>query len=213
MSERVLRLNYVENPVVELVIPDIDKCLLIDVLNDMCEEFEKKGYELPENLVLHYGFRGVSKMFEDVKSKKIDVWIACLPEPNFIWTLAKKVRTEQPAVQLKVQSKLDKLPIKRPPKANVSPVLTPTSPGKLIMSSPRRSTRNKEPDVIIMDPNEWLYETQLSTKCSGVDQPISSKHSTHHQTSSSEQASHHQTFSSKQATLDQPSSSKEATLD
>lgn len=51
MEGRVLNLQYMSN-YYKLVVPDVDKCLLMDVLNDMVDGFGSNGYELPENLIL-----------------------------------------------------------------------------------------------------------------------------------------------------------------
>lgn len=79
---------------IEVVIGDIDKCLLIDVINEMCDEFEKNGFELPQNPGIHYYFRDkhielvddktLMQMFEEVRGKTIDVGIHHLPKPSFI---------------------------------------------------------------------------------------------------------------------------------
>uniref|UniRef100_A0A803MD96 Uncharacterized protein n=1 Tax=Chenopodium quinoa TaxID=63459 RepID=A0A803MD96_CHEQI len=82
-EERILKIHYREN-CVDLTIDDVDKCLLIDVINDMCEEFGRRGFELPEYPGLHYCFKEkaiklvddglMMKMFENIESKEIDVW-------------------------------------------------------------------------------------------------------------------------------------------
>uniref|UniRef100_A0A803MXK4 Uncharacterized protein n=1 Tax=Chenopodium quinoa TaxID=63459 RepID=A0A803MXK4_CHEQI len=102
-EERILKIHYGAN-CVQLTIDDIDKCLLIDVFNDMCEEFANSGFDLPEYPGLHYchnqkAFNLVDdgtlmKMFGN-KDKEIDVWVHCLNEPSFIMNLARIVKPQQ----------------------------------------------------------------------------------------------------------------------
>ncbi|KAL2935886.1 Valine--tRNA ligase [Bienertia sinuspersici] len=100
MDKRVLNLRYLDKTI-QVVVDDIDKCVLLDVINDMCDEFEKRGWELPPYPGLHYCFREkairltddktLMQMFGDIKRKEIDVWIGSLNEPTFIWKLARQL--------------------------------------------------------------------------------------------------------------------------
>uniref|UniRef100_A0A803MVB3 Uncharacterized protein n=1 Tax=Chenopodium quinoa TaxID=63459 RepID=A0A803MVB3_CHEQI len=82
-EERILKIHYCGN-CVDLTIDDVDKCLLINVINDMCEEFANRGFELPEYPGLHYCYNEkafnlvddgtMMKMFGTMQSKEIDLW-------------------------------------------------------------------------------------------------------------------------------------------
>ncbi|KAL2898759.1 GRIP1-associated protein 1 [Bienertia sinuspersici] len=47
MDRRVLRINH-DGYKVEVEVDDSDECVLIDVINDMYDEFSKRGYTLPQ---------------------------------------------------------------------------------------------------------------------------------------------------------------------
>ena len=136
MAERVLNLHFMGN-CFSLLIHDIDECLLLDVVNDMVKGFETNGFELPKFPVLQYSYKEkihqlkddktLLNMFEVIKSKAIDIWIGCLQEPNFIWTLAQKMRMGDSAHTNTQPQKIDKLPYIRAPLTNITPNL-PLSP-------------------------------------------------------------------------------------
>ncbi|KAL2928918.1 Villin-4, partial [Bienertia sinuspersici] len=120
----VLKLHF-RSHCYDLVIPDIDKCLLLEIINDMVDGYESNGWELPKFPILQYSYKQknhhlvddgtLMKMFVDKKSKEVDIWVGCLPEPNFIWTLAQETRnSNQEKALLEAKSKkVEKIPVRR----------------------------------------------------------------------------------------------------
>ncbi|XP_021743147.1 uncharacterized protein LOC110709219 [Chenopodium quinoa] len=166
MGEWVLKMHFMGNSV-DVMVADIDECLPIDVVNDMVENFNSFGYELPTFPGLSYCSNGKSHaltddktlmtMFEVVESKSIDVWIGCLKQPNFIWT-SEKVRLNGSNVSASAgppKPLLTKLPVRRGKpeeqnSGNLSPTPSSHAPSKiqspehsqtLTLPSPRRSPR------------------------------------------------------------------------
>ncbi|KAL2937536.1 NAD kinase [Bienertia sinuspersici] len=153
MDKRVLRLNYM-GKIVDVVIDDIDECVLIDVINEMCDEFEKRGWELPAYPSLHYCFREkaikliddktMMQMFEDIRQKRIDVWIGELTEPSFIWGLAMKVR------ESKVKESNEGV------KTVLNQVSQPVSNRQKLPVRRNKNIPQKNPDVISLAPEHQL---------------------------------------------------------
>ncbi|KAL2928480.1 Altered inheritance of mitochondria protein 23 mitochondrial [Bienertia sinuspersici] len=153
MDKRVLRLNYM-GKIVDVVIDDIDECVLIDVINEKCDEFEKRGWELPAYPSLHYCFREkaikliddktMMQMFEDIRQKRIDVWIGELTEPSFIWGLAMKVR------ESKVKESNEGV------KTVLNQVSQPVSNRQKLPVRRNKNIPQKNPDVISLAPEHQL---------------------------------------------------------
>ncbi|XP_021717059.1 uncharacterized protein LOC110684924 isoform X1 [Chenopodium quinoa] len=193
MGERVLKMHFMGNSV-DVMVADIDECLMIDVVNDMVDKFSSFGYELPTFPVLSYCSNGKSHaltddktlmtMFEVVESRRIDIWIGCLKQPNFIWTLAEKVRLKGSNVS--GSASLPKPPITKLPvrggkrgkpeeknSGNLSPTPSSHGPSKIqspeqsqtiTLSSPRRSPR------LMASSPSTTQESLINPPTSGVTQ-------------------------------------------
>ncbi|KAK9676398.1 hypothetical protein RND81_11G074300 [Saponaria officinalis] len=88
---------------VDVSVEDIDRCLLIDVINDMYDEAEKHEMPLPTHPTLAYNFdmksvtlnndRDLMEMFSRYLGKKsIDIWIGCDSYPSDVLRMAGNLR-------------------------------------------------------------------------------------------------------------------------
>ncbi|KAK9673670.1 hypothetical protein RND81_12G182300 [Saponaria officinalis] len=164
MEGFVLKMHY-KIHMVEVLVEDTDRTLIIDVYNDMFDAVEEGGIEWPENPSLAYSFKSKSvrlrddqdllEMFERFEGKQvIDLWVGSEAKPCHSLLMTREVRsyTEndgvdkgevivQPTQESKNQGKpRAKLPVQRPirkdvPKAVVVSVKPPASPVQLLNPS------------------------------------------------------------------------------
>ncbi|KAK9688693.1 hypothetical protein RND81_09G004400 [Saponaria officinalis] len=164
MEGFVLKMHY-KIHMVEVLVEDTDRTLIIDVYNDMFDAVKESDIEWPENPSLAYSFKSKSmrlrddqdllEMFERFEGKQvIDLWDGSEAKPCHALLMAREVRsyTEndgvdkaevivQPTQESKNQGKpRAKLPIQRPvrkdvAKADVVSVEPPASPVQLLNPS------------------------------------------------------------------------------
>ncbi|KAK9725404.1 hypothetical protein RND81_05G141200 [Saponaria officinalis] len=91
---------------VEIRVDYIDRCLLIDVINDMYDEVEKHRMPLPKHPSLSYFYKMKSYDLNDDKDllemfkrcadrNDIDIWIGCDTSPRNVLVMARKLRASK----------------------------------------------------------------------------------------------------------------------
>ncbi|XP_021749127.1 uncharacterized protein LOC110714883 [Chenopodium quinoa] len=191
MGERLLKLNFL-GKTVDIKVDDVDRCLLIDVINEMVDKFNSRGYELPKYPVLSYctaqkshaltDDKTLMKMFEVVEGATIYIWIGCSNKANFIWTLAEKVRLGKTSENV-VEPGASKPPLAKLPPKRAKPNAfkmaqisdshnTPESPPHVDLSlnspvrkSPRMSSpKSAEPPLLKSPAQSQLSSTFTSPR-------------------------------------------------